>query len=206
MSTRFVFVSFLGLGWAFYELSGGASYQPRPNPQVAARGEPPQTIEAAPIVKTAQAVPQSKEIVPALPPARPAANPALRQQVARNQLSQIGRVLNSASAFDNRIQTGSLQLVSLEGGLSAIESRPQTPAVDTANHIETPRADVRFVHASRVNLRQGPGTDYAVLSRLLADDKVVVVEDNGTGWLRLRVEKDGSVGWIAASLVSKKAP
>ena len=54
-------------------------------------------------------------------------------------------------------------------------------------------------------MRQGPGTIYPVMGRLLAGDKVLVIEDSGTGWLHLRTQKGNKIGWVAASLVSKKA-
>ena len=206
MSSRFVIVSFLGLGWTFYELSGGAEFQPPERPVAVAETAAAKEPEARPVLASAPAVPQFKEVVPEVRAARPAANPALRQQVAREQLAQAGRILNSAAAFDDRIQTGGLQLVSIEGGLSAITTQPVAPVIETVERPEPAGPDVRYVRASRVNIRQGPGTNYSVLTRLLANDKVVVLEDSGTGWLRLKVDDNGRVGWIAASLLTKKAP
>lgn len=206
MSMRFVVVSFLGLGAVFYELSGGADFAPaeRVEPVNVAR-----ETQAVPI-QVARATPppalSSKEVVPAAQPERPAANPGLRQEIARNNLTQIGNAFGSAAGFDGRIPTGGLQLVSLDGGLSAITTQPVAPRVEPVARPEPEGPDVRFVRASRVNMRQGPGTNYSVLTRLLANDKVIVLEDSGTGWLRLKVDKSGRVGWIAASLLSKKAP
>ena len=98
---------------------------------------------------------------------------------------------------------GSLLLPGLMGQSAAPVDATLTRPVD---RIVAPELDIRYVNASRVNMRQGPGTNYSILSRLLSDDKVTVLEDSGTGWLRLKVDKTGRVGWIAASLLTKKAP
>ncbi len=211
MSTRFVVVSFLGLGLGFYELSGGADFAPpeRAERTVATAAEtspqpaPPTSERAAqhPLAKP-DALARAE-----LPEARPLADPRLRDQVALRQLAQAGQAINStAAAFDGRSATSQLQLVSLEGGLAGITSQVITPTEPVAVQIEAPAQDIRYVRASRVNMRQGPGTNYSVLTRLLADDKVRVLEDSGTGWLRLKVDSTGRIGWIAASLLTKKAP
>ncbi len=208
MSSRFVVASFLGLGWTFYELSGGADFTPPERPEIVAETPAAKVERPAVTLASASGAPtsNSKEVVPAANPARPAADPTLRQSIAREQLAQIGGALNSDAAFDGRIPTGGLQLVSLEGGLSAITTQPVAPAVETVEIPEPQGPDVRYVSASRVNVRQGPGTNYSVLTRVLANDKVIVLEDNGTGWLRLKIDGSDSVGWIAASLLTKKAP
>lgn len=209
MSTRFVVVSFLGLGLAFYELSGGADFAP---PERAER-----TIATAvettpkPVVQVADRAvqrPKPEALARAdLPEPRPLADPRLRDQVVLRQLAQAGQAINStAAAFDGRAATSELQLVSLEGGLAGITSQVIPPAEPAAIEVETPAKDIRYVRASRVNMRQGPGTNYSVLTRLLANDKVLILEDSGTGWLRLKVDSTGRIGWIAASLLTKKAP
>ncbi len=213
MSLRFVLVSFVGLGWAFYELSGGASFSPTQKSSPVAKAPAPAPLQTAaldidalnrPVATTTDVV----AITTAAPLQRPAADPDLRQRVALNQLSQTGAAINSTTAFDGRVPTGGLQLVSLQGGLSAITTRPAPPQpTEGLRPVARDVApDVRYVRASRVNMRQGPGTNYSIMSRLLANDKVTILEDNGTGWLRLKVDSSGRVGWIAASLLTKKAP
>jgi hypothetical protein len=65
-----------------------------------------------------------------------------------------------------------------------------------------PTPDLRFVDGDRVNLRGGPGTGYAVVARLLRNDMVEVLKDEGDGWLHLRVFDTGEEGWIADWLVT----
>ena len=61
---------------------------------------------------------------------------------------------------------------------------------------------MREIVATRVNMRAGPGTSSDILMRLAKGDSVEVLEDNGSGWLRLRALPADRVGWIAARLVS----
>ena len=77
------------------------------------------------------------------------------------------------------------------GGLSATASSRNV----------TPTEDFRIVSGSRVNLRDGPGIRYDVVGQLPRDTRVEVLEDAGTGWVRLR-EVDGDVtGWVAEFLL-----
>ena len=69
----------------------------------------------------------------------------------------------------------------------------------------TRAADMREIVATRVNMRAGPGTSSDILMRLAKGDSVEVLEDNGSGWLRLRALPADRVGWIAARLVSPQS-
>jgi len=206
--SRFVLVSFAFLGWGFYELSGGADFEPPKRPEPVAEAEPAaQPAGAAGITAaslTAQPVLTRRSQIQT--PARPAADPALRQRVAAGLLASASGVLASTqTAFSGEPAPGGLQLASLDGGLAAITAAPAAAAAAEQPEPEE-YLDRRSIRASRVNMRQGPGTNYPVITRLLGGDEVIVIEDSGTGWLHLRAPAKGHVGWIAASLVSKKRP
>ncbi|KIC12489.1 ligand-binding protein SH3 [Leisingera sp. ANG-M1] len=204
--SRFVLVSFAFLGWGFYELSGGADFEPpkRPEPVAAAETAAPQPARITAASLTAQPVLTRRSQVQAS--SRPAADPALRQRVAAEQLASAAGVLaSSQTAFSHAPAPGGLQLASLDGGLAAITAAPAAQPLAAQPEPE-PFLDLRSIRASRVNMRQGPGTNYPVITRLLGGDEVIVLEDSGTGWLHLRAPDKGQVGWIAASLVSKKRP
>lgn len=78
---------------------------------------------------------------------------------------------------------------------------PVIETVATADDV-APALDVRRIVESRVNMRNGPRTQYSVLSRLTSGDEVVVLADSGDGWLKLRAIDGGQVGWMADSLVN----
>ena len=85
-------------------------------------------------------------------------------------------------SFDSSLETGLSQFAGL-------------PAVD-------PEKDFRSVTGSRVNLREGPGTGYPVLTSLKRGDEVEILADPGTGWVQLRLLNGDVAGWMAASLLS----
>lgn len=64
-----------------------------------------------------------------------------------------------------------------------------------------PAADIRLVSAERINVREGPSTDFAVVGRLTRDEAVTVVAEAGDGWVRVRIEGDGIEGFVAARLL-----
>jgi hypothetical protein len=205
---RFIFLSFAFLGWAFYELSGGADFQPR----VANT-----TVEA--VVATATAIPQPQT----QPQTRPVKAVAL---VARPAIAQVkpqpansdavllphavAAVLTDATASTSnldQIRAGLAQpllLASLEQGVAGLSAAPVVAADAAVGANWTPpEADIREITGTRVNMRDGPGTIYPVISRLTIGHEVEVLGDSGTGWLRLRILPEQQTGWISASLVSK---
>jgi uncharacterized protein YgiM (DUF1202 family) len=61
------------------------------------------------------------------------------------------------------------------------------------------------VTASSLNVREGPGKDYGVVSRLRRDDEVLVVVEAETegGWALIRIEGDGVEGYVASRLLAE---
>ena len=61
------------------------------------------------------------------------------------------------------------------------------------------------VNASGLNVREGPGTGYAVVGRLKRGDEVlVVVEPEASGgWALIRIEGDGVEGYVSGRLLAE---
>lgn len=222
--SRFVMVSFAFLGWGFYELSGGRDFTP-PVAPIGDIGQIATITAPAPDTTTSKFRQSAKARAAALvatqvlqdtAPRRPAPNPTHRQNVALAQIVSAGAQLQASDqAFSNTTQASPLPLNSLQGGLLAMTTqfdRDTAIRAQTANlggNSAAPAAsesylDLRQIRASRVNMRQGPGTIYPVLARLLAGDEVLIIDDNGSGWLQLRTKDGNKIGWVAASLVGKK--
>ncbi len=70
---------------------------------------------------------------------------------------------------------------------------------------EIPGGKLFTVAARGANVRQGPGTTFAVLDSLISGEQVlVVVEDAPTnGWSKVRLEGDGVEGYIATRLLTQ---
>ena len=75
---------------------------------------------------------------------------------------------------------------------SIVAEVAQTPAVVQ---------DLRQVTAERVNMREGPGTDYAVMDRLIQGTEAEVLETDAAGWARVRVLETGLSGWVSAEFL-----
>ena len=226
---RFILVSFAFLGWVFYELSGGADFQPRVAetvPVAAAR-----TASTAPAVKStpvnattlvvspaiaqvepvpvtsapATAAPFIPVPVPATIDVAQAAEPDIETAAKLDQIrTSLSQGLSLFSDVDPIAQP--LMLASLEQGAAGMsvapagdDAAPEPVAVEPV----APPADIREITGTRVNMRDGPGTIYPVISRLTIGHAVEVLDDSGTGWLRLRTMPEKQIGWISASLVSK---
>jgi len=218
--SRFVMVSFLFMGWTFYELSGGADFSPPKRPvSIAVAKVTPivgQHVTAAslvtkPVMQPVQPPilqPRSTDTVAAQLD-RPLADPELRSRVALMQIAAVGETSFGVGPNANGIPTddSAVQLASLSGGLTSLAGNKivSDTAVEPIIPL-APAADLRHVTASRVNMRDGPGTLYPVVDKLNRDTAVEVLNDSGTGWLRLRVVDGEHIGWIAASLISKKRP
>jgi len=65
-----------------------------------------------------------------------------------------------------------------------------------------PAADIRQVAGTRVNMRQGPGTNFAVMDTLDGGTEVEVLEVSDNGWARLRIAETGEIGWMAERLLT----
>lgn len=207
---RFVLVSFAFLFWAFYELSGGADFQPR-----GVRPQPPAPRITAPAPNLSAPIKTAKlATTPAIAPRRvPAAapDPSSAQQKpgtstpARESIAQI-----SQSGMLSRLRvSGPNEVVSFasqDGGIASlgdIAANSANVAPQQAKPLPVPVApapDLREVIGTRVNMRDGPGTIYPVVARLQIGQKIEVLDTSGTGWLRIRTQATGTVGWVAASL------
>jgi uncharacterized protein YgiM (DUF1202 family) len=87
----------------------------------------------------------------------------------------------------------------------------QPEAVETAlaeaeTPVEETPADVWYVAADTVNVREGPGTTYGILDKLASGDAVSVVWQDDTGWAKIRIEGDGIEGYVSTDFLTQTAP
>lgn len=216
----FIVVTFLLLGWVYFELSGGMNFQPRSvllaqnengTRTVAASDvvAPPAPVQVVRVIETPEITSLSKPaespVVTAALPVEPSPADQAEAPVSRASLS-----FNLSQDFLNQSEEP-VTLASLEqGGLAYINPLNRfdpglepvsTPTAEPATAAQEPVADIRAVSGSRVNMRSGPGTENEVVDMLLLGDRVEVLEQSGTGWLLLRAMDDGTIGWMSAALV-----
>jgi uncharacterized protein YgiM (DUF1202 family) len=186
---RFILLSFALMGWRFYELSGGSDFQPvskyNANSPVLV-----ETLPAAAMAEPSKPVQSVAVVAQSAAAARPLANAAPEAVT-----------LASASAEPVRTRT-SLDLVRVRPMPQPAANPKETVAVVIATEPE-PIRDLRQVKASSVNMRSGPGTSFDILARLTRGTEVEILQDPGSGWVKLRVAHSGRVGWMSASLLTR---
>lgn len=183
---KFIFLTFAFLAWALYEMSGGENFQPNSPVAEAAPAEPAVTTASA----DAKAATRATD-----PRPEPAA--------------EVTRAAYTAPSYDLRAPAEA-ELAAVDPSVLASfsnvlkrdeETATVIPAAVQPEVVEAV-ADMRAVTGNRVNMRNGPGTSYSIVSRLERGDEVEVLAEPGNGWLKLRVSDSGRIGWMADFLVS----
>lgn len=171
---RLILISFGFVGWGFYELSGGSAYEPRPD-SIQASGFSVFRAPTPVLTQTAKA----------------------RTVTAPPEVTRVSLDLTDLP----RVNVSLPSIAAPAGVQPAFEkARIVTAAVDQPE--PEPHPDIRAISGLVVNMRNGPGTGYNVLTKLRRGERVEVVGDNGAGWLKLRVTSSGRVGWMADRLVT----
>lgn len=176
---RFILLSFFFLGWAFYEVSGGTDFSAR---LAAKRQEETARLAAEQAARQTQAVQAAQ---------------------AENDTPAItGAMVTRASySAEQTMPTPA------DGETTAPAQEPQTAEIKDDPAIQTveaePLPDIRAVTGSRVNVRMGPATSYNVVLRLTKGTRVRILQEPGNGWVKLKVEETGRVGWMASRLLTK---
>ena len=211
---RLIFVAFLFLGWAFYELSGGSDFDPEAtrDARLAQRGasdaaapqpDEPKVVQAVALnlKSTAEAAKdENSDDLPVLANVTATDIPSLEIETALLELQEEPEppriILPSLIRTDISISDARYEEASGGPAPELVEE----PIVDAQTILAS---DVRSVRASRVNVRGGPGTNYAVINNLSQGEEVEVLQDPGQGWVQFRPVAGGPVGWVAASLLTE---
>ena len=163
---RFMILTFLFVGWAGYELSGGSDFEPLQ------RTETAQTVLAVYDVTEEELAPA--EVEPAAVVTRAAPLPETLLEPAQDQSPVVQAALVTETTVAPEV---------VEEAAVAV--------------------DLRQVTGNRVNMRNGPGTDYEVVGQLVRGDTAEVLQEPGSGWVMLRAVDGGQIGWMSARFVSQ---
>lgn len=171
---RFIVLTFLLMGWGYYELSGGADFVPQTRPE---------SLAAAPVTPDAPAAPElgGIEIV-----TRTAGNVTLAALTEP-----------SAPAPDLAVPDADIA-AALEQALPPAEAGV-IPAVAPA---PAEPADLREVTGNRVNLRDGPGRDFAAIDQLTQGTVIAVISSGAGAWVEVEVIASGQTGWMSADFLT----
>lgn len=178
---RFILLTLIVLAWAFWELSGGTSFEPAVAPDVVVSDA---SDVAAPVPPAEPQRPAVTPPQPATPDVQPVAAPTPEP----------------ARPVEPTPQARPEQAPASEPVAEPVaEPAPApTPAPQANNGLAA--LDMRSVDATRVNLRSGPSTDYRVLDTISQGTIVEVLEIDTSPeepWVRLMVVATGLEGWMA---------
>ena len=205
---RFVILSCLFLAVAFYQLSGGADFDPKatlasridgPLPEpVEIDAETPEEIARVSLELTSMQEILSQRARRRLP------NAVQARQVLRptDDTSDVAELEPDVIVPVNFSEAAVIAPVKFG---TAVDNEPvvtEAAAASTPLAIEVSNAILRSVSGSRVNVRGGPGTDFNVVASLSRGDQVEVINDPGNGWVQMRPVSGGPTGWMADFLLT----
>lgn len=203
---KFILITFGVMGWAFYEMSGGADFEPASV----------RLANASPVTQTDLSDPENGISIKSVTPQVTAAvvtddtelrvdNAVMRSDVDLTQVTSANdarpvpaiEAQNASYQDPAQTDTADSQIV-----MQSLIVRDDPLTATNASLQPEPAGDIRTVSATRVNVRGGPGTNFGVVSKLGEGDAIEVLEDNGDGWVRMRPLDGGSEGWMADFLLN----
>lgn len=226
---RLIAVTFAFLGWSFYELSGGSEYQPLDGSRQHIAALKRAKAEAALVRQARIDAEQDARVASAVWPAGDGmskagisplgfavlggassdtdADTVTRASVDLDSLPRITVTRAVAVQDAGAAKVERVTLTSAGATPQAVTPQSATPdqvaqviKASLAEPMET--RDIRQISGNRVNMRMGPGTKYSVAAKLDRGTEVEVLQSPGNGWLKLRVQDSGRVGWMAEYLVT----
>lgn len=200
---EFILISFGFMGWAFYEMSGGDTFEPASK----------RMAHLNPVTELALPTPElvSEAIVVAAESSIVDTDPPLDNDVTRVSLNLNTLVDTTTQPQD---VTAQADVTGVPRNLGTISQSADTPAIipslivpsDEIIQIAVANSglggDIRTVSGNRVNVRGGPSTDFEIVNRLERGDAVEILEDTGNGWVRMRPVDGGAEGWMADFLLN----
>lgn len=211
---RFILLTFGFLGWTFYEMSGGADFEPASvrMARLSPVDDTQPIVAAEPTVET-----PTKTVVAKAPSTFVDTDPPLDNSVTRVSLN-LTSLRDVLSEPDVSEPTGVAAVQDDTGvpvNAGVLLSSADTPAIipsliapndgvvseQATTLTSSVVGDVRTVSANRVNVRGGPGTNFGVVTKLVRGDAVEILQDNGDGWVKMRMLDGGPEGWMADFLL-----
>lgn len=192
---RFIVLTFAFMGLGFYELSGGSEFEPAQWRDVSV---PKVETQPLPIEDSTTNSEIAKTPISPKPKPVPSADLPKAAQLVLASVPTTRRLVGATAP------TPATQKTKL-GPEPSLTEAPQTQDAKLASlTTEVKREpDFRRVTGNRVNMRNGPGTQYSIVGKLLRNDEVEVLRDPGGGWVKLQDLETGRIGWMSARLLSK---
>ena len=209
---RFVLIvsTFGVLSLAWYQMSGGADFEPGTQTAGLPSFSVPDNNAAAPEVARAGisgADLTSVAQIAAAPEKSPEKSPGKTDVIAPKldvTLAAAAGTPNSTVEAEKAVEVASLDtrndaVQTSDPAPGAVVERVVFGAASQARPEPAESStDLRRVTGTVVNVRNGPGTGYSVVNQLRRGDAVEVLTDPGEGWVKLQAVDTKRVGWMSA--------
>jgi hypothetical protein len=184
---RFIVLSFLVMGWGYYELSGGADFVPETRPTQLAADTAPAEQPASDVVLASTPAPETE------PEDDPLDSVTVVTRADTESLDALP---------DAQTETGDAIVLDAESVADALSQALEEPVAEVEAPEETasaPVGNLREVTGDSVNLRDGPGTNFNVVDRLSRGTVINLLESGPDGWVY--VEINGLTGWMSSDFL-----
>ena len=179
---KYLFLCFVMLGWAFFELSGGQDFEPALATSVS-------------------------EVVAPSDDAEPIDRSFDREEVARAATNALRSIEfddhTEAAAPVNVVTDAALWKVSADTETSAIIENILDDVVPVVAAAVPSDENLYAVSVNRANMRNGPSTRNGVIAKLERGTAVQLLPSLSRSWVKLRVVETNRVGWISKKLLKK---
>jgi len=223
---RFIVVTFGFLGFAFYQLSGGAGYVPAENSfqaRAADKVEKPVDVQVALLEPQDSGEPEEEVTRAAtltdLAITSETAEDADRFEITLASIEPSDEYEQTTLAARADVDAANAVIeAAVEGAVAEPDADPAIKSVIGTEvfSLETYSAsqasssavltnggrDVRQVTGDVVNMRAGPGTEFDKIGKLSKGAHVAVLDAPGNGWIKVDVVETGASGWMADWLVT----
>ncbi len=170
------------MGWAYWELSGGASFVAQQWPETEERVAEAATDEDSSFGGVEIVTRADTTTLASFEEIEPLATPSLTD-------ASITAALEDVLGTPESVETATAPEALTETA-PPVEEAPSEPVLSA-------QLDLREVNGNRVNLREGPGTDFGVIDQLVRGTVIEVIEIGADGWVRIKVDASGRSGWMS---------
>ena len=183
---RLFLVTSVCLALGFYQLSGGANFEPVDWRKTKPELQPAQLTEVA---AEADARVRSQDAAQPLEidlPLLLAGTPRTRRLVGPTAPTPSEHLVALGPQYDPDLVW--------ERIFEPVEEKPAIIEI---------QPDFRRVTGDYVNMRTGPGTEFLVVGTLAQHSEVEILEDPGEGWVKLQELTTGNKGWMSEKMLQK---
>ena len=179
---KYLFLCFVMLCWAFFELSGGQDFEPALATSISEVVAPSDDVD--PIDRSFD-----------------------REEVARAATDALRSIEfddhEVAAAPVNVVTDAALWKVSADTETSAIIENILDDVVPVVAATVPSDENLYAVSVNRANMRNGPSTRNGVIAKLERGTAVQLLPSSSGSWVKLRVVETNRVGWISKKLLKK---